>query len=140
MFCMARCSLFTVPGRAYHGFMPNAEVSAIVRSNAARMHSLPGRFIRKPARHTATSRACATGSKASRCDSMLKDQARRRAVSEHAAILVGQPTLGRTDTAPAGNDLAFSLHQAGLRGDRPKKGNLELERCLRKALVEHGAD
>src|SRR5215467_9657882 len=71
---------------------------------------------------------------------MLKDQARRRAVSEHAAILVGQPSLGRTDTAPAGNDLAFSLHQAGLRGDRPKKGNLELERCLCKALVEHGAD
>src|SRR5262249_42496321 len=71
---------------------------------------------------------------------MLKDQARRRAVSEHAAILVGQPSLGRTDTAPAGNDLAFSLHQAGLRGDRPKKGNLELERCLRKALVKHGAD
>src|SRR5262245_64214894 len=71
---------------------------------------------------------------------MLKDQARRRAVSEHAAIFVRQLSLSRTDTAPTSNDSAFGLHQAGLRGDRPKKGNLELERCLRKALVQHGPD
>ena len=69
---------------------------------------------------------------------MLKDHASRRAVSENAAILVGQPALGRTDTAPATNDLALGLDQAGLRRDRPNKRNLELERGLRKALVQHG--
>src|SRR5262249_25956746 len=69
--------------------------------------------------------------------SVLKDQARRRAVSENTAILVGQLSLGRTDTAPTGNDLAFGLDQAGLRGDRPKQRDLELERRLRKALVQH---
>jgi len=50
--------------------MPNAEVVGDrpiegAPFGAARMHSLPRRFIRKPARHATTSRACATGSKAS---------------------------------------------------------------------------
>src|SRR5262249_26659681 len=44
----------------------HAQVSATVRSKApsgaARMHSLPRRFIRKPARHTTTSRGGVTGS------------------------------------------------------------------------------
>ena len=71
---------------------------------------------------------------------MLEDQASCRAVSENAAIFVRQPSFSRTDTAPASNDLAFSLDQAGLWGDRPNKRNLELERCLRKALVQHGLD
>src|SRR5580704_5644885 len=71
---------------------------------------------------------------------MLKDQARRRAVRENAAVLVRQLSFSGTDTAPATDDLAFRLHQAGLRGDGPNQGNLELERCLRKALVEHGLD
>ena len=61
-------------------------------------------------------------------------------MSENAAIFVRQPSLSRTDTTPTCNDLAFSLHQAGLRGDSPKERNLELERCLRKPLVQHGPD
>src|SRR5262249_8630068 len=71
---------------------------------------------------------------------MLKNQASCRAVSENAAIFVSQRPLCGTDTASASNHFAFSLHEAGLRGDRSNKRNLELERCLRKALVQHGAD
>src|SRR5262249_26786748 len=43
-------------------------------------------------------------------------------------------------TASASNHFAFSLHAAGLRRDRPNKRNLELERCLPKAFVQHGPD
>src|SRR6202171_5506399 len=71
---------------------------------------------------------------------MRKDQASCRAVSENATIFVRELSFGRADTAPTSNDLAFSLHQAGLRGDRPNKRNFELERCLRKALVQYGLD
>ena len=71
---------------------------------------------------------------------MRVDQARRRAVGENAAVLVRQLSFGGTDAAPAADDLAFGLHQAGLRGNGPKQRNLELERCLRKALVQHELD
>ena len=72
--------------------------------------------------------------------SLLENQASRRAVSKNAAIFVRQRSLGRTNPAPTSNDLAFSLHPAGLRSDGPNKRNLEFERCLRKALVQHGLD
>jgi hypothetical protein len=71
---------------------------------------------------------------------MLEDQARRRSVSENAAVLIRQPSFGRADPAPTIDDLALSLHEAGLRRDRPNKRNLELEGRLRKPLVEHGQD
>jgi len=71
---------------------------------------------------------------------MLENQACCRTVSEGAAILVGQATLGSADTTAARNDPSLSFHQTSLRGDRSNKGNLELKRCLRKALVEHGQD
>src|SRR2546430_330750 len=66
----------------------------------------------------------------------------------HAGWLSGdEPAAGRslrshrrTDTASASNHFAFSLHNAGLRGDRPNKRDLELERCLRKAFIQHGPD
>jgi len=70
----------------------------------------------------------------------LEDQAGGRAVSQNAASFVCQLSFGRPDTAPATDDLAFGLHQAGLRRNRPDKRNLELERCLRKALVQHRLD
>src|SRR4029077_11797172 len=72
--------------------------------------------------------------------SMLVDQARRRAVRENAAVFVGQLAFGGADTAPVTDDLAFRFHQAGLRGDGPYQRNLELERRLRKALVQHRVD
>ena len=72
--------------------------------------------------------------------SMPENQACCRAVSEDAPILVGQATLGSADTTAARNDPPLSFHQTSLRSDRSNKGNLELKRCLRKALVEHGQD
>ena len=44
------------------------------------------------------------------------------------------------DAAPAADDRAFRRHEAGLRGNRPDERNLELERRLRNALVQHGPD
>src|SRR5690242_1748285 len=70
----------------------------------------------------------------------LEDQTSCRAVSENAAVPIRQPAFSRTDAAPTSNDQAFSPHQAGLRGDRPNKRDLELERHLPKPLVQHRLD
>src|SRR5262245_59144120 len=71
---------------------------------------------------------------------MLEDQASCRTVSENASVYISQLSLSSPDTAPTSNDFAFSHHAARLRRDRSDKRNLELERCLRKPLVQHGAD
>src|SRR5262245_65845628 len=93
--------------------MPNAEVSAIVRS---RRLPAPLACILCPgdssvSRHGTPRRQAAArpGRRHRRYGSMLKDQARRRAVSEHAVILVGQLSFCGTYSAAAGDELAFSL-------------------------------
>src|SRR5262249_40932349 len=56
-----------------------------------------------------------------RCDSVLKDQACRRAMREQPTLVVRDPAFGRADPASAAQDGTFGSDRAGLRRNRSQQ-------------------